>query len=213
MAHVYATVGMTDPIAELRNTALQAIRQPMGEFVVSSVWTELGWSRLRSGDDAGAIEDFDTGLGGSSITQYLERPRMLVGRAAARRRLGDLEAATRDVAEAHDFVVRYGVALADPAIALERAAIAAERGDGTAAVELAGEAHRLALGQGRRLDVVEALLLRARAEALMSESDAARRSLASARETLTLLAGAIVDEPLRDGFLAEWGGRVAAVLP
>ena len=83
LAHMYASLRLDEQVTELRSSALEALRAPLGEFLGSSVWAGLGRANLALGEFSGADDDFRSGLEVSSASQYWERPRLLTGRALA----------------------------------------------------------------------------------------------------------------------------------
>lgn len=79
LARMYASLGMTEPVGELVDTAVEAVEAPLGLFLASSVWADLGFAAFVSGDFNTAGERFERGLATSSASSYWEKPRLLIG--------------------------------------------------------------------------------------------------------------------------------------
>ncbi len=103
MARVYATVGLFDKVPELIAEAVSRLSGPNGEFLASSVRADLGLAHLTMGEGEQAIEQFNRGLEASSTSKFIEKPRLLFGRALAEMEMDDVATAGKDLADAVNF--------------------------------------------------------------------------------------------------------------
>lgn len=203
LAAIYATVGMPDEIPALRQQALGMSEGPLADLYASTAWADLGTAELLLGDFAAAEESYTRGLAASSLTQFLERTRLIAGLALTHASQGDVEEAETLLARARAF-----------------AADRSFRGGDALLEYVEGELHRAA---GRRADAVQALiravetatargqrlLIAAAAQALTAVADEPRRYEELARETVAQIGEEIIDEEIRTSFLRRWSEPVA----
>ncbi|MFZ0014037.1 MAG: adenylate/guanylate cyclase domain-containing protein [Acidimicrobiia bacterium] len=213
MALVYATVGLKGEIPDLRSEALDLISGPIGEFMASTVLADLGWvSSILEEHDA-AIEQFTEGLGTSSTTRFLERPRLLIGRALAHLENGDSRSAEIDLASAREFVddKQLDLYLAHLGLAEGRLAI---RNDELELAErhLTG-AKEAALSRGQRLHLIDIQVGLGRVAESLGDSDAIVSHSDSARSAVSSIAEGIADETLRVSFTAREEALLTAPRP
>ena len=204
MAFVYASAGIHEPLPRLREEALAAQGEPMGEFLANTVWTDLGWANLASGEFSAAAADFAQGLSTSSVTQFIHRARLLLGLALALIALGRLGEATAPLAEARDFILGRGLVVAEPLLSWVESEyhVASER------LEAAGHslatAHEKALNLGRRCLLLPILGTRARLAGAIGDTAAAAQYRTAALELIDTIVAPIVDETLAAGFRSRW---------
>jgi class 3 adenylate cyclase/tetratricopeptide (TPR) repeat protein len=211
MALVYATVGLADQTPALKSEAEDHLGGPIGEFLASTVLADLGWASLMIEVPEKAAEEFTRGLAASSTTQFIERPRLLVGRARAHLALDDLEGAETDLAAASSFAAEKGldsnlaeIGLAEGLIAIREGAI--ERANRALSV-----AHEEAMSRGQRLAVVSILSGRARLASLMGDDQQAATHAEAARTAAGAIASGIADESLRSVFTSRWHAALTAL--
>lgn len=211
MALIYATVGMPEPIDELRDETLAAFDGPLGEFMASTAWADLGFTNLMLDRVEDATADFDRGLQASSVTQYMDRPRLLGGRAIASIRLGDLEDARVRLDQATGFVSERRVATHDTLLRYVQGLLATAEGDVEEAERALIAAQTLAMDRGQRLRTAQVLMAR---QHLASRTGSEASSHAGAAiEVIEAIAGSIADEALADSFLQTWRARVGQAAP
>jgi class 3 adenylate cyclase/predicted ATPase len=201
MALVYATAGVGEPIPELRAEAHGSLDGPMGEFLASTIWADLGFTSLMSGEPEVADTEFSTGLAASSISQFHERPRLLGGQALARIRIGELEGIESLLDEAWTFVRQRSYVTHDPLLHLAQGELEMGRGQFGEADESLVLAQSKAMEFGLRLLTVRVLEARARLS-LAAGMGATTPHVETARSIVEALAATIADEMLRDRFMA-----------
>jgi class 3 adenylate cyclase/tetratricopeptide (TPR) repeat protein len=209
MALVYATAGMEEAIAELRGEALSMLEMPVGGLLASSVWVDLGWANLLTGKREEAVSDFDRGLSASSISQFIERPRLLVGRSLAGVAGDDLAGARSDLADAVVFVEQRALTGFDGLIQMVEGALALAEGRLADAESALTAAHRLALESGRRMRVMTTLLALARLAAAAERTNEADEYVTAAQQVVDTIGLGIADVDLRARFTETWTSRLA----
>jgi class 3 adenylate cyclase/tetratricopeptide (TPR) repeat protein len=204
MAFVYASAGIHEPLARLREDALAAQGNPMGEFLANTVWTDLGWANLASGEFSVAADDFARGLSTSSVTQFTHKTRLLLGRALALIALERRDEAQAPLGEARDFIVSRGLVVAEPMLywAEGEFHVANER------LEEANDsliaAHETALNLGRRCLLLPILGTRARLARATGDMAASTQHRTAALELIDTIVEPIVDETLATGLRSRW---------
>ncbi|MFP3916066.1 MAG: AAA family ATPase, partial [Actinomycetota bacterium] len=128
LARIHGSLGWEEARRQARAAALEAVGSPLGGYVGSTVWADLGDAELAAGDLAAAASDFSQGLSSSSASKYWEKPRLLIGLARARAGQGE-------VVEAHRLLDEAGAYLLDKEVRTFDAHLEHARGE----VELAGE--------------------------------------------------------------------------
>ena len=210
MVRIYTELGIrSNDTVELQEKALAYLETPMGETMASTVYAELGWAEIDSGDLEAALGMFTNGLAGSSASKLLETPRLLLGLAAVRIATGDLAGAEDLIAEATEFVEERKMAQFRPAIAAVRGAwllvsgrhedAAAVFGEGAAAAEAMG-----IMGLEWRLHAA-----RARALAQGGNDREAAEEAAAARRIVAAQANRIIDQTMQESFLGLATSRLA----
>ena len=204
LARIYAWLGIEEPIAELRTSSLDALQRPMGEYLASTVWADLGFANLALGNAAEAEEDFRIGREVASANQYWERPRLLVGRAMALCQMGEYGEGHRCLDEAQTFVLEKGVRFFDAHIAHGRGEVLLAEAKAGEAMEKLTEAREVA--EAARLKILELEIARAMARAALAAGDEgqAGEHAARARAIVEEMAGSIVDEQLRSALESTW---------
>jgi class 3 adenylate cyclase/tetratricopeptide (TPR) repeat protein len=204
MAFVYASAGINEPIARLREEALAALAEPMGEFLANTVWTDLGWAKLASGEFAAAEADFAMGLGTSSVTQLTQRSRLLLGLALALIASGRLGEATAPLAEARDFILGRGLVAAEPLLFWVESEyhVANERLEEAKTSLVA--AHEAALNLGLRCLLLPILGTRARLASAIGDALGGNQHRTAALELIDTIVAPIVDETLATGLRSRW---------
>ncbi|MGH3649673.1 MAG: ATP-binding protein, partial [Acidimicrobiia bacterium] len=201
MAVVYAAAGVSESIPELRDEAERAIAGPMGEFSASTTWANLGFTDLMSGNAEQAAAAFSKGLATSSITRFLERPRLLGGKALALLMSDDLEDAAPLLEQAWAFVNEKKFFPFNPLLHLVEGELAMRQDRLDKAEESLVAGQQAAMESGQRLTTVRILEARARV-ALRSGSGEAAHHLEMARSAVDAMAMSMADEMLRERFVA-----------
>jgi tetratricopeptide (TPR) repeat protein len=204
MARVYAVVGLVDKVPELMSEAESRLSGPNGEFLASSVWADLGFANLAMREPEQAIEQFSQGLGASSTSQFIEKPRLLLGRALANMEVDDLVAAGKDLADAVTFAETKGLGLYAAHLGLGEGLLSERNGDIAAAERALTRAQEEAMSRGQRLALIG--IMDARARLANTGGDAAQASAhtESTRSVVDTVAAGIADQTLRDGFVETW---------
>jgi class 3 adenylate cyclase/tetratricopeptide (TPR) repeat protein len=197
----WCTQRVSVSIPELRAEAHGSLDGPMGEFLASTIWADLGFTSLMSGEPEVADTEFSTGLAASSISQFHERPRLLGGQALARIRIGELEGIESLLDEAWTFVRQRSYVTHDPLLHLAQGELEMGRGQFGEADESLVLAQSKAMEFGLRLLTVRVLEARARLS-LAAGMGATRPHVETARSIVEALAATIADEMLRDRFMA-----------
>jgi class 3 adenylate cyclase/tetratricopeptide (TPR) repeat protein len=202
MALVYATVGMHDQISQLVSEAEEQLGGPLGEFLASTVLADIGFVRLLQGEPEKAVDDFTRGLRASSTSQFMERPRLLVGRAMARAAFNDLEPASKDLVDAVSLAESKDLGLYLASIGLAEGLISMRSGDLEGAEHALTRGQEEAMSRGQRVRLQQILAARARVASLLDLDDEAERHSESALSVAEAIAEGIADETLRSSFLA-----------
>jgi len=201
MAVVYAAAGVSESIPELRDEAERTLAGAMGEFFASTTWANLGFTDLLSGNIEEADTAFSKGLAASSISQFVERPRLLGGKALALLMSDDLEAAGSLLDQAWEFVSEKGFIPFNPLLHLAQGELAMRRHRPDEAEESLILAQQAAMESGQRLMTMRILEARARL-AVGSDSGTAVHHLDMARSAVDAMAMSMADEMLRERFVA-----------
>jgi tetratricopeptide (TPR) repeat protein len=212
MALVYATVGLTDEVPGLRGEALDQIHGPIGEFLASTVLADLGWVSWMLGDHVAALGYFTEGLSASSTNQFLERPRLLIGKALAHLEFDDIDSADSDLARARDYVRDKELDLYVAHLDLAQGLLANRREDHDLATQSLSSAKEAALSRGQRIHLLDIEVERARIAARLGDAKGAATSGDSARSVLESIADGIVDETLRASYLERWDRAIASII-
>jgi class 3 adenylate cyclase/tetratricopeptide (TPR) repeat protein len=212
MALVYATAGMASQAIEQRGRAVEATQNPMGEFMGSTIWADVGFVDLELGDAREALADFARGLEAASTSQHLERPRLLAGQALARMATGDFQGARADLDQAWDYA--YGRAYVPPRTLLGYAAGVLETATGRleSADQTLDAAQQSAMDMGQRPMIARILEARARVAQLSNDAAAADAHSTAAREVVEAIGESIADDDLRTSFLGARSDPMAGLV-
>lgn len=200
----YATVGMTDVAEEHRARAVASVGNPMGEFVGSTTWADLGFASLWTGDYEGAVSDFGRGLAVSSTTQHMEKPRLLTGQVLAKLRVGDLEAAEASLHQAWAYVRERSYLPPQSMIGYAEGLFEAESENLPGAERALETAQRVAMELGQSLVIAQIQIARARVADMRRDTEAATTHSDSALAAVEAIAESIADDDLRESFLSNW---------
>lgn len=204
LARMYASLGVEENLAELREAAVEALQKPMGEYQASTVWADLGWANLALGRTDAAEADFKTGQEVSSVTQYWEKPRLLVGRATVLAQAGRFDEAHGYIDEAQTYVLEKGFRFHDPLIARARGDVLFHEGKPSDALAKLAEARDLADVFEWRAMSVSILRLLAQAASAAGDSEAAAEYAARTRAEISSIASSIVNDELRAAMEKAW---------
>jgi class 3 adenylate cyclase/tetratricopeptide (TPR) repeat protein len=204
MAFVYASAGINEPLARLREEALAALAEPVGDFLANTVWSDLGWANLASGDVATAETDFAHGLRTSSVTQFTKKPRMLLGRALALVALGRIDEAHALLTEARDFILVRGLKVSEPLLFWVEGESRLAEGRLEEAGQALVTAHEAAMNLGLRCPLLPILGARARLANATGDAAAGAQHRAAALGLIDTIVAPIVDESFGTGLRARW---------
>ncbi len=202
LAAIYATIGHTDEIDDLRQSALAMSKGPLPDLYASTAWADLGTAHLLMGDPNAAEESFSRGLAASSLTQYLERTRLLAGMAMSLVAQDDLDRADTLLTEARDFAASKSFRASDALLDYVEGEIHRSAGRPAAAMTALANAVGTARARGQRLQTAAA----ARSLAVVAEDGAPHTELAD--RTIDEIGRTIIDEGLRTSFLRRWSEPV-----
>lgn len=210
LGHAYSSVGMEGEVEGLRQVALEALQSPLGEFLGSSVWADLGFTNLALGRAALAREDFNAGLEVSSILQFWERPRLLVGLSLALTQLGDHEEASERLDAAEAFVRKKEVRVFDPLLAYGRGRLLLAVGEFTTALATLDEGLQASLAMGLRTWEVQLAAAAAEAASALGDTVAMHGYTDRVRGVIQAIASEIVDQDLRAAMELKWSPLLEA---
>jgi tetratricopeptide (TPR) repeat protein len=202
LAAIYATLGQVDEIPSLREQALGMSEGPLADLYASTAWADLGTADLLLGDPATAEESFSRGLAASSLTQFLERTRLLGGLALSLVAQGELDRAGTNLAEAREFAAARGFRAGDAMLDYVEGEMHRSAGRRPQAASALARTVETARARGQRL------LTAAAAQALAHVADDPERHARLAHEILEEIAQTIIDEGLRSSFLRRWSEPV-----
>jgi tetratricopeptide (TPR) repeat protein len=177
--------------------ALQTLEQPGAMMSGATVWTELGFCRLRLGDVLGAREYFEKGLATPTSPMYLQRPSLLLGMALVSLAEGNTREAERFAAEARDYVEEKGMRHLRPFTALTEGRVKAAQGAHPAALAAYRSALETAVGMGMRPMELDARLGAAECLTALGQTTEAAEERRLARETVEETSRTFADERLR----------------
>ncbi|MGB7858907.1 MAG: adenylate/guanylate cyclase domain-containing protein [Acidimicrobiia bacterium] len=202
-ALIYAELGMSDPIPELREVAEASFGRPMSDFLASTIWADLGTVSLFEADYERAAESFATGLQVSSTTQYIERPRLLCGQALTAIGLHDIDKAVTALDEAQRIIDDKRLEVYRAHVGHARGLTFLEQGDLEASAVALLEAQQKAMTFGQVLQSMKILKTRAEVAAQIGNTDEATLFRQQAGEAVASMSESIVDETLKRSFLTK----------
>lgn len=212
LARMHASLGLEDSLAQLLEDAEDALQKPMGEYQASTVWADLGYANLAMGRTATAEAKFKTGQEVSSVTQYWERPRLLLGRSIVYTESELYEQAHGCIDEAQTYALEKGIRFYDPLIAYARGQVLLAEGnpvEALAKLDEAAEAARVI--EWRTLGIRIALLSVRAASAAGSDLLAAGHA-STLRADVEKVASSTADEQLRVAMEKTWLAPLEGIL-
>ena len=208
MALIYATAGLVEPIQGLRAETIAGLEGPLGEFLASSAWADLGFVNLLLDDPEQAEADFIQGRAASSLTQFTERPRLLGGLALALTLKGDHGGAESALEEAVEFAREKSYAPYNALLRYVEGEIQIQR-DQLAEGEVSlTAAQTMSMETGERLTTLRILHARARLAMQTENPDQASAHARAANTLVDSIAESIADDELRGSFESKWLGAV-----
>jgi class 3 adenylate cyclase/tetratricopeptide (TPR) repeat protein len=204
MAFVYALAGLGSSVPQLREEAISSLEGPLGDFLATTVWSELGWASLVSGDLITAEADLARGLATSSITRFQSRPRLLAGRALALIGLGRLDDVAAGLDELREFIHRHQLTAAEPLASWVEGELLAASGLLEEADTALASAHAGAMEMGQRCMLLPVLGVRSRLAAVSGDGEGAEHHHRAALELIESIVGSIADETLALGLRSHW---------
>lgn len=204
LARLYGCLGLGERMRDSAAAALKSFESPLGAFLASTLWADLGLAYLAAGDPVSAEDAFQSGLGTSSASQYWEKPRLLIGRSLVMSGAADPDGAHAALDQAQTFLLEKEVHAYDAHLELARgkALLAGDRAD-EAAARLAAAAE-LAATSGYRVVSLQVASAAASAATEMGDAEGARRHLAAARGIVAEIAGETRDPELKAAVESTW---------
>ena len=204
LVRMYGSLHMTGNVPELRSLALEAVQAPLGNYMASTVWADLGYASLAMGDIDLARDDFANGLGAVSATQYWEKPRLLIGSALVSIETGDVPQAQRLLDQIEAFLLEKELRLFDADLdhARGKALLAEERYE--EALERLSAAHDAATAMGLRPLAVQIAVTAATAAMALDRGDVAQEYEEGARTLVAEIARSVIDDELRTAVETAW---------
>ena len=143
------------------------------------------------------------------MLSQLERPRLLVGSGLINLKLGNVERAGQQVAEANAFAMTHGMQFIYPLVAQAAGRVAAARGDQAGALAAFEQAERLAQPLELRPIIWQARAQAARALAALGRLAEAEAQRAAAHRMVDEIGAQLADPDLREKFLQQAGRAIA----
>jgi tetratricopeptide (TPR) repeat protein len=208
LARMYASIGTTEHVGELVDSAVEAVEGPLGLFLASSVWADLGFAAFMSGDFQTAGERFERGLATTSASSYWEKPRLLIGRARVHTAHGEHEEAHRALDEAHTFLMEKELLTFDHLLGHGRGEVLLAEGRSAEASRLLTEVLDLAEARGLRVPFIEVATTASRAANAIGDSELGRSHVAAARAKVIEMTSTIVDPVFKSAVESSWLSRL-----
>ena len=200
-AYLDVSHDLADKVAEIHTEAIQILEMPLGTVMGAIAWAELGFCAMALGDLETAREMFDNGLEKPTGPVHLMRPRLLVGSAFLALMAGDMDEASKLVAEARGLAEATQMKHFYPFIAFAEAQVSAASGDVEGALERFAHSEELALEMGMRPLVWQAQAGAAQALSASGRGDEAQEKLRQARAVIDEIAAQFEDDELRSKYL------------
>ncbi len=199
----YTICGDDQAATDHRERALETLALPVGDYLASTVWAELGYAAIERRAWSEAEADLTLGLQASSSSRFWERPRLLAGAARTALEEGDTDRASQLVEEAVSYASARGMQVYGPLLGYTSGLIARGEGDlARAAAELA-DADAGAGRSGMRLLAGDIAAARAEVAAAVGQDDEAAMHRQRRERLIAEIADGVADPDLRDGFLAR----------
>lgn len=204
LVRMYGSLQLAERLPELRSSAVEAIQAPLGNYLASTVWADLGYANLAMGDIDSAEDDFANGLAAVSATQYWEKPRLLIGSALVAKEVGDQDEAHRLLDEAQAFLLEKELRLFDGELNHARGKVLMTEDRHAEALERLSGAFESATDMGLRPLAVQIAVTAAAAATAAGQSDVANSHEETARILAEEVARSVVDEELRTAVETAW---------
>ena len=204
LVRMYGSLQLGASVPEWRSSALEAVQAPLGNYLASTVWADLGYANLAIGEIAAAEDDFASGMAAASATQYWERPRLLIGSALVAIELDQDDKAHRLLDEAQAFLLEKEIRLFDGALGHARGKLLLSEDRHIEASEQLGDAFDAAMATGLRPLAVRIAVTAAGAAIAAGDSGRAHEREDTARSLVDEIAGAISDGDLRTAVETLW---------
>lgn len=208
LARMYASVGTTEHVAELVDSAVEGVEGPLGRFLASSVWADLGFAAFMSGDFQTAGERFERGLATTSASSYWEKPRLLIGRARVHTAQGDYDSAHRALDEAQTFLLDKELRTFDHLLGHGRAELLLAEGRSAEASRLLTEVLEIEVQRGLTVPFLETAATASRAAIANGDPELASRHLGAARAKVVDMTSTVVDPVLKAAIESFWATRL-----
>jgi class 3 adenylate cyclase/tetratricopeptide (TPR) repeat protein len=205
----YTICGDDETARHHRESALEALTKPVGDYLASSVWADLGFAGIERAAWSEAEADFALGLQASSSSRFLERPRLLAGAARVALEQGEVAQARQFLDEATGYADERGLTVFAPLLAYTAGRIAHVEGDLRGAETSLADADTDAERMGMRLLACDVVAARADVAVADGRSDDAATHQTRREALLENIAGGIADPELRERFIARLGTPAA----
>jgi ATP/maltotriose-dependent transcriptional regulator MalT len=143
------------------------------------------------------------------MLSQLERPRLLVGVALIDLKMGKIEQADQELAEANTFAATKGLRHIYPLVADAEGQLAVGRGDAAGALVAFERAEQLALAMDMRPLIWQSRAKTARALAALGRVAEAEAKRAAAQSMVDEIGGLFADTDLREKFLEQAGRAIS----
>ena len=208
-AYLDVSPALMERVLDFHGQALQVLEQPGGILLGASAWGEMGFCLEAVGHPEQARDFFQKGLTVPTMLSQLERPRLLVGLALIDLKLGKVEQAEQQLAEAKTFAMTHGLQYIYPLVAHAEGRVAEGRGDAAGALAAFERAEQLALDLELRPIIWQARANAARALAALGRMAEAEAQRAAAQMMVDEIGGLFADPDLREKFLEQAGRALA----
>ncbi|WP_052665300.1 adenylate/guanylate cyclase domain-containing protein [Nitriliruptor alkaliphilus] len=206
MSRIHALCGDVPGSDRFRAQALETLARPLGEFLASSVWADLGIASMERGSWSDAEADVALGLQASSSSRFLERPQLLAGAARVAFERGDLARARQLTDEASAHAGELALRMFAPLVASIAASLSRAEGDLAGADERLARAEADAGWMGMRLLACDIVAARADVAAAEGRDDDEASHLARRDRWIEEIAGDVADPDLRAGLIRRLQG-------
>jgi class 3 adenylate cyclase len=208
-AYLDISPALSERVFGFHGQALQVLEQPAGALMGATAWGEIGFCLDAVGQLEKAGEYFQKGLTIPTVMSQLERPRLLVGSGLVNLKLGNVDQAGQQVAEANTVAVAKGMQFIYPLVAYAEGCVAEARGDPAGALAALERAERMALEMEMRPIMWQSRAKAARALAALGQMAEAEGKRAAAQMIVDEIGGLFSDADLREKFLDQAGRAIA----
>jgi tetratricopeptide (TPR) repeat protein len=208
-AYLDISPALLERVLGFHGQALQVLEQPGAAMFGATAWGEIGFCLEAVGQLEKAGEYFQKGLTTPTVMINLERPRLLVGSGLLNLKLGNVDQAGQQVAEAKTFAVANAMRFIYPLVAYAEGCVAEARGDAAGALAALERAEQTALDMEMRPIIWQSRAKAARALAALGRVAEAEGKRAAAQMMVDEIGGLFARAELREKFLEQAGRAIA----